>query len=135
MDAARRAVLLVLNDHPTLLVDAALVSARARGGATPFAQRDIEQLMRGFGAVMVEALEGASTADRALFVDTAVGGLMASGRDVGSLLAGVAAFGVTIAHALLPRVDAQHRDAAAAWLSRFFHEYAQCIVDAAKAPR
>jgi len=96
-----------------------------------YGDEELEQLVRAFGGVLSEALEGDSRERLELLVETAVPAFVADGQTVSSLARASGMFAVAVSASLVLSVPEEERAASAAWLAAFFGEYTQAVVDEA----
>lgn len=101
-------------------------------GSGYYSPAELRQLLNGFRAVLTEALEEREPETDTFFMETAVPGMAAEGQTTESLVQASAAFGVMLSMRLVAEVPADQQDEARAWLARFFGEYVQRVLRAAR---
>ena len=107
------------------------VAASPELAAASLGDDDLNQLLNGFEALMLEALEERGDETRRLFLETAVPALVAGGQTPASLVHGAAAFSVLLATEIVPLVSEEHRGETAGWLAGFLGAYCRDLVEAA----
>jgi hypothetical protein len=80
-----------------------------------------------------EALEGRARATRDLIFETALPGVVASGRTPLEMARSTVITAVMVAHRLLPLVAPEHRDGAARWLAAFYGGYLHELLERSQA--
>lgn len=103
------------------------VAALTPDMAGHYGEEELDQLVRGFGSVLQEALAGDSRDRLELFVGSAIPALMADGRTRDSLMRGVASVAVIVSTSLVRETPIEQKDEAVAWLAGFFGEYAYAV--------
>ena len=98
---------------------------------------DLDQLLRAFSSLMLEALSGGDEV-RALFLDTAIPAYVEQGAGAGTMIAANTYFAVDVTDRLLAAMREDARDEAREWLADFWSAYIRDVADrafAAEAPR
>lgn len=94
-----------------------------------FSDGDLEQILNAYEALFTEALTGSGRQTRDLIFDTALPPIVELGQTTLDMVRSNMISAVLLAHRLLPRVAAEHRDAAARWLASFQGDYAYELVE------
>lgn len=100
----------------------------APAGATPLGQRDIEQMIDGFLALLNEALTTDSRDIRTFFLETVIPGLIQSGTPAPGIIGGVVGFAVFVSGDAAEGVGPEDRPAVSQWFSQFWSEYVTDMV-------
>ncbi len=99
--------------------------------APNYPERDREQFFNAFTMLFRDALEERSEETRRFVLETAVPGMLASGRSVVSLVEGTVAFFALLTHRLLDETPPDLREAAALWLAWYAGAFIRDVVDVA----
>lgn len=97
-----------------------------------YGEDELDQLVRGFAAVLAEALRGDERDQMELLVGSAIPALVADGQTTSTLARAVGSLAVVVSTSLVRDLPEAERDDAAGWLAGFFGEYAQAVVDEAR---
>ena len=98
--------------------------------ADEFSDAEIEQILNAYAALITEALTGSGRETRDLVMETALPPIVRSLKQTtADLVRSNTISAVMLAHRLLPRVRAEHRDDAARWLAAFYGGYACELVE------
>ena len=91
--------------------------------------RDVEQMIDGFIALVVEGLVGESREVRELYLDTVIPGLVAGGHTTTARLAAdVAQFGISVSLDAVGALPESDRAEGGRWIAKFFHEYIHDLI-------
>ena len=93
-----------------------------------FSESDLEQFLNAYEALFLEALEGQSTENRDLILDTALPPVLELSGTVLTLVRSNVLSAVMLAHRILPRVREDLREEAARWLAHFYSGYTEEVV-------
>ena len=88
-----------------------------------YSDEELHQLLNGFEAMVVEALEGRGTQTRDLFVETAIPAVLAAGESPSGLVHNTVGFAILLTTHLLDSLPPEHRTEAGDWLAHFFADY------------
>lgn len=97
-------------------------------GATALGQRDIEQMIDGFLALLNEALTSDSRDIRTFFLETVIPGLIQSGSPAPGIIGGVVGFAVFISGDALTAAAPEDRAAVSQWFAQFWSDYVTDMV-------
>ncbi len=92
-------------------------------GAGRYSREELEQLIRGFEALLLEELFQRGRETRELFMETAIPGLVGDGQRVASLTHASTTFSLLVAVEVLDEIGPEHRPGATVWLADFFGGY------------
>ena len=99
--------------------------------AATIGEQDLDQVMRAFESVLVEALEQSGSETRRLLLTSAVPAAVAAGWTLLDIAQSNATFSVLLT-ALIAELPEQHRSAARGWLAVFMGEYLRDALAEAK---
>lgn len=95
-------------------------------------QRDVEQMIDAFIALLVEALETDSREVRTFFLGTVIPGLVSAGAPASSLLGGAVEFAILTSVDVAAELPKEERKPAQLWFARFFNAYLTEMVQVAE---
>lgn len=118
-------------NHDLLLATARTAMAENPDAPEGVTETDLEQLINGFQAVVLEDLEQTAARVRDVFIDDVVSVSVALGQSPGQLARSAAIYGVLLSHVLVERIEPDARDAALRWLARFWGAWSHDVVQRA----
>ena len=130
--AVREALGRALTEVRPAMPEIAASLAEVVGQAAPaYPERDQEQFLRAFETLMRDALEERGEETRRFVLETAVPGMLASGRTVLSLAEGHVAFFTLLTARLLELTPPELRDGAAVWLAWYAGGFMRDVIEVA----
>ena len=117
--------------RPAMSEIASALAQIVEGDAPAYPERDREQFLNAFETLMRDALEERGEETRRFVLETAIPGMLASGRTVLSLVEGHVAFFTLLNARLLEAMPAEMRDAAALWQAWYTGGFMRDVIEVA----
>jgi len=118
----------LLQSRRTELVDLATLAVSRTPGLKAYTRVDMEQIISGLLAAIVEALEESSREQLTFFVETVIPGLIQNGESLSTIVHGTLVFITCVTADVSLSLQPEHRDEVIPWLANFWGEYASALV-------